>query len=81
VSDKTPSSAPRYLRVDRKQFFFEPLDVDRLIDDDHRARKIWRVVEQLDLSHFATEVPSSPANAPKNPNPFQQSQPRFVGSS
>jgi transposase len=56
VSGKIPPSAPRYLRIDRKQFFLEPLDVDRLIDDDHRARKIWRVVEQLDLSHFASEV-------------------------
>jgi transposase len=56
VSDKIPPSTPRYLPIDRKQFFLEPLDVDRLIDEDHRARKIWHVVEQLDLSRFATEV-------------------------
>jgi transposase len=56
VSDKKPSSQPRYLPIDRKQFFLEPLDVDRLIDDDHAARRIWRVVEQLDLSRFAADV-------------------------
>ena len=56
MSDNTSSSQPRYLPIDRKQFFLEPLDVDRLIDEDHPARKIWRVVEQLDLSRFATDV-------------------------
>ena len=56
MSDKKPSPTPRYLPIDRKQFFLEPLDVDRLIDDDHAARKIWRVVERLDLSRFASEV-------------------------
>jgi transposase len=56
VSDKPSCSKPRYLPIDRTQFFLEPLDVDRLIDDDHAARKIWRVVEQLDLSRFASEV-------------------------
>ena len=30
--------------------------VDRLIDDNHPARKIWRVVEKLDLSRFETQV-------------------------
>ena len=56
MSDNTSSSQPRYLPIDRQQFFLEPLDVDRLIDEDHAARKIWRVVEQLDLSRFATAV-------------------------
>jgi len=56
VSDNTASSKPRYLPIDRKQFFLDPLDVDRLIAEDHPARKIWRVVEQLDLSRFASEV-------------------------
>ena len=46
----------RSIRVDRKQLRLEPLDVDRLIDDDHSARKIWRLVERLDLSRFETEV-------------------------
>ena len=56
MSDPSRSPAPRYIPIDRKQFRLEPLDVDRLIDADHPARKIWRVVEQLDLSRFETEV-------------------------
>jgi len=54
VSDSP--AAPRYIPVDRQQLRLEPLDVDRLIDDHHPARKIWRVVEQLDLSRFETQV-------------------------
>jgi transposase len=56
VSDRSSAPARRYISVDRKQFRLEPLDVDRLIDDNHTARKIWRVVEQLDLSRFDSEA-------------------------
>jgi transposase len=56
VSDTPSAPAPRYIPVDRKQLRLEPLDVERLIDDDHPARKIWRLVERLDLSRFETEV-------------------------
>lgn len=66
----SPSPAPRYIPVDRKQFRLEPLDVDRLIDDNHPARKIWRVVEQLDLSRFESDVravESRPGRPPHSP--------------
>jgi transposase len=56
VSDSPAAPAPRYIPIDRKQLRLEPLDVERLIEDDHPARKIWRVVEQLDLSRFDAEV-------------------------
>lgn len=51
-----PRSSPRYLPVDRNQIRLEPLDVDRLVDEDHAARKIWRVVEKLDLAPFESAV-------------------------
>jgi transposase len=50
------SPAPRYIAINRNQQVLQPLDVDRLIDEDHAARKIWRVVEQLDLSRFESEA-------------------------
>ena len=56
MSDTPSAPAPRYIPVDRKQLRLEPLDVDRLIDEHHPARKIWRVVEQLDLSRFDSEA-------------------------
>ena len=40
--------SPRYLPIDRCQHVLLPLDVDRLIDFDHVARRIWRVVDSLD---------------------------------
>jgi transposase len=52
--ERTP--APRYIAINRNQQVLQPLDVDRLIDEDHAARKIWRVVEQLDLSRFESET-------------------------
>lgn len=71
MSDKPSAPAPRYIPIDRKQFRLEPLDVDRLIDEHHPARKIWRVVEQLDLSRFESEtravegVAGRPSHAPQ----------------
>ena len=71
MSDTPSAPAPRYIPVDRKQFRLEPLDVDRLIDENHPARKIWRVVEQLDLSRFEGEaravegVAGRPSHAPQ----------------
>ncbi len=56
MSDSPAAPAPRYIPIDRKQLRLEPLDVERLIDVEHPARKIWRVVEQLDLSRFDAEV-------------------------
>lgn len=66
----SPTPAPRYLPIDRQQLRLEPLNVDQLIDDDHPARKIWRLVERLDLSRFETEiravegVPGRPSHSP-----------------
>ena len=48
--------AARYIPINRNQQVLRPLDVDRLVDEDHAARKIWRVVKQLDLSRFETET-------------------------
>ena len=47
---------PRYLPIDRSQHVLLPLDVDRLIDSDHVARRIWRVVDSLDLSRFERDI-------------------------
>ena len=71
MSDSSSAPAPRYIPVDRSQLRLEPLDVEGLIGDDHPARKIWRVVEQLDLSRFETEVravegvPGRPTHSPQ----------------
>ena len=48
--------SPRYLPINRSQHVLLPLDVDRLIDDNHVARRIWRVVSSLNLSRFERDV-------------------------
>ena len=50
------SASPRYLPLDRKQLRLQPLDVERLIEQQHPARKIWRVVGGLDLSGFEVDA-------------------------
>lgn len=40
----------RVTRADRRQPGFEMVDLDRLVDEDHRVREVWAFVEALDLS-------------------------------
>lgn len=56
MSSFSDSASPRYLPLDRNQMRLQPLDVERLIDQQHPARKIWRVVEGLDLSGFEADA-------------------------
>src|SRR5205085_11388430 len=46
----------RFKVIDRRQSFFRAVDVDGLIDDDHAARAIWSVLQELDLSEFSQEA-------------------------
>jgi transposase len=43
---------PRLRKVDRRQMVFHPVEIDRLIPDDHEARAIWELVGALDLSCY-----------------------------
>ena len=56
MSSFSGSPAPRYLPLNRNQMRLQPLDVERLIDQQHAARKIWRLVERLDLSGLETDA-------------------------
>jgi len=51
-----PSPAKRYRRIDRAQMVIRPVDVERLIEDDHPARAIWEMACKLDLSQFDQSV-------------------------
>ena len=41
---------PRYVQVERNQAAFRPVVLDSLLPEDHRARHLWALVEQVDLS-------------------------------
>lgn len=42
--------------VDRNQMMMRPVDVERLIEEDHPARAIWEFVGQLDLSSYEASI-------------------------
>lgn len=48
----------RLRSVNRQQMILHPMDVDRLIPDDHEARAIWELVGSLDLSLYYEGIDS-----------------------
>ena len=52
----TPAGDPRLMRPDRHQMRFIPVNLDSLVDEDHRVRAVWSVVEKLDLARFEDEI-------------------------
>jgi transposase len=42
--------------VERNQMMMRPVDVERLIEEDHPARAIWEFVGQLDLSAYTEPI-------------------------
>jgi hypothetical protein len=46
----------RLKAVDRQQICFRVVDAERLIEEDHPARAIWDLLEQVDLSRFAAGI-------------------------
>ncbi len=49
---------PRLIPVNRTQMRIVPVDVERLIPDDHEARAIWGFVGRLDLAPYYEEIAS-----------------------
>ena len=49
---------PRLVPVDRKQMRMVPVDVERLIPEDHEARAIWDFVGSLDLAPYYRDIGS-----------------------
>lgn len=47
---------PRLRPLDRKQMIFHPIEIDRLIPEDHEARAIWEIAGSLDLSCYYDDV-------------------------
>jgi len=52
----TPAGRARIKPVDRNQMMMRPVDVERLIEEDHPARAIWDFVGQLDLSSYEKPI-------------------------
>jgi len=54
----TDEKKPRLRPIDRNQMILHPMDIDRLIPDDHEARAIWEFVGSLDLSPYYDRIDS-----------------------
>ena len=50
MSAPTPPSRPRLASIDRRELQLRTVDVEKLIDEDHSARSLWKLVGRLDLS-------------------------------
>ncbi len=53
---KTESASRRLKEIDRSQLLLRTIDVERLIEDDHRARYIWELVGRLDLDLYLGRI-------------------------
>ncbi len=53
---QAPAPRARIKPVDRSQLMMRPVDVERLVEEDHPARAIWEFVGQLDLSGYEQPI-------------------------
>jgi hypothetical protein len=56
VEASAQSAARRYRLINRNQIIIRPVDVEKLVEEDHPVRAIWAMVSQLDLSRFERDV-------------------------
>jgi transposase len=50
------TAAKRLRRIDRSQMVIRPVDVEKLVEADHKVRAIWAMVSQLDMSRLEGEI-------------------------
>src|SRR5208337_422001 len=67
AATKTPQGSetkkPRLRRINRSQMILHPVDIERLVPEDHEVRAIWELVGSLDLSCYYDHVDSVEGNA------------------
>ena len=64
--DKMENRKLRFKLINRQQMMLRPIEVDRLVPEDHEVRAIWEFVGRLDLSWYyeAIEVVEGEAGRP-----------------
>jgi len=45
----------RFIHPDRDQMLMLPVNMEQLVDENHLARNIWRILKELDLSQFEND--------------------------
>jgi len=51
-----PEPAKRLKPIDRSQSFWGAIDIEKLIEEDHPARGIWAMVNQLDMTRLEQKI-------------------------
>src|SRR6266581_741720 len=49
-------AAKRLKPIDRSQGFWGPIDIEKLIEEDHPVRGIWAMVNRLDLTRLSAKI-------------------------
>lgn len=49
-------SKPRIRPINRHQMMLRPVEVEKLVPEDHEVRAIWEFVGRLDLSPYYGEI-------------------------
>ena len=60
---KDEAKKPRLRPIDRRQMVLHPIDIERLVPEDHEVRAIWELVGSLDLSCYYDQLDSVEGNA------------------
>lgn len=65
-SDALVENHQSFVLINRRQLLLRPVDVERLIEEEHPARAVWELVGSLDLSlyHEATAAVEGCAGRP-----------------
>jgi transposase len=58
-----PAAKPKLKPIDRDQGLWRPVIVDELVPPDHKARAIWDLTGQLDLSDYFSKIRSKEGRA------------------
>ncbi|GMT49664.1 MAG: IS5/IS1182 family transposase [bacterium] len=54
----------RYLETHRNQYLMLPVHLEQLVDEDHLAKKIWKILNHIDLSRFDMDYQNDEHGAP-----------------
>jgi len=56
MTSSDPQPSPRLKVINREQMLLRAIDVDQLIEPEHRARCIWEFVGRLNLDSFHDDI-------------------------
>lgn len=56
VEESGNAAVKRFRMINRSQVMIRPVDVEKVVEEDHPVRAIWAMVGQLDLSRFEKDI-------------------------